>query len=79
MKKTDVEVGQVYSAKVGGNVVPVRIDRESTRGGWDGTDLKTNKAVHVGSARRLLGRAATWPGKAKIGAADGVAETVTAV
>jgi len=37
MKKADVKTGEVYSAKVSGNIVPVRIDRENPRGGWDGS------------------------------------------
>jgi len=45
MKKTDVKVGQVYSAKVSGNVVPVQIDRENPRGGWDGTNMKTTREM----------------------------------
>ncbi len=79
MKKADVKVGTVYSAKVSGNIAPVRIDRENPRGGWDGTNLKTKKAVRIKSAQRLRGRAATWPGKpaAKSAAkpADGAAKT----
>jgi len=63
MKKNEVEVGGVYSAKVSGNIVPVRIDRENPRGGWDATNLKTKKSVRVKSAQRLRGKAATWPGK----------------
>ena len=79
MKKTDVKVGQVYSAKVSGNVVPVQIDRENPRGGWDGTNMKTKKSVRIKSAQRLRGKAATWPGKKTTKSADGVAETVAAV
>jgi len=53
MKKSDVKVGATYSAKVSGSVVPVRIDRENPSGGWDGTNLKTKKAVRIKSAQRL--------------------------
>jgi hypothetical protein len=79
MKKSDVKVGQVYSAKVSGNIVPVRIDRENPRGGWDGTNMVTKKAVRIKSAQRLRGKAAAWPGKPAANASDGVAETVAAV
>ena len=79
MKKADVNVGTVYSTKVSGNVVPVRIDRENPRGGWDGTNLVTNKAVRIKSAQRLRGKAATWPGKADEKPTDRVAETIAAV
>jgi len=63
MKKNEIEVGGVYSAKVSGNIVPVRIDSESPRGGWEATNLKTKKSVRIKSAQRLRGKAATWPGK----------------
>lgn len=63
MKKSDVKTGEVYSAKVSGNVVPVRIDRENPRGGWDGTNMKTKKAIRIKSAQRLRGKAGTGPGK----------------
>jgi len=63
MKKADVKTGEIYSAKVSGSIVPVRIDRASPRGGWDGTNLKTKKAVRIKSAQRLRGKASTWPGK----------------
>ena len=63
MNKSDVKVGGVYSAKVSGNVVPVRIDRENPRGGWDGTNLKTKKSVRIKSAQRLRGKSSTSPGK----------------
>ena len=53
MKKDDVKVGQIYLAKVSNKVVRVRIDRESRHGGWDATNLATNKKVRIKSARRL--------------------------
>ena len=37
MKRTNVELGGVYAAKVSGRVVPVRLDTENPQGGWDGT------------------------------------------
>ena len=77
MKKANVKVGEVYSAKVSGNVVPVRIDRENPRGGWDGTNLKTKKSVRIKSAQRLRGKAATWPGKKQRD--KDIAKTVKAV
>jgi len=79
MKKSEIKTGEVYSAKVSGSIVPVRIDRENPRGGWDATNMKTKKAVRVKSAQRLRGKAATWPGKPKARATDGVAKTVAAV
>jgi len=79
MKKSDVKVGAIYSAKVSGSVVPVRIDRENPHGGWDGTNMKTKKSVRIKSAQRLRGKAATWPGKPAAKPADAAAETAPAV
>ncbi|KKM79440.1 hypothetical protein LCGC14_1349850 [marine sediment metagenome] len=79
MKKSEVKIGQVYSVKVSGSMAPVRIDRENPRGGWDGTNMKTKKAVRIKSAQRLRGKAASWPVKKSAKSADGVAETVAAV
>jgi len=60
MKQADVRLGGVYAAKVSGKVVPVRIDAESPRGGWTGTNQATGKQVRIKSARRLRG---PWPKK----------------
>lgn len=53
MKKREVKIGGVYVAQVSGRRVPVRIDRESPYGGWDGTNLATDRSVRVKSAQRL--------------------------
>ncbi len=53
MKKNEVQVGGVYSAKVSDKVVEVRIDAECRHGGWDATNLTTNKKVRIKSAQRL--------------------------
>jgi len=53
MKKDQIRLGGVYAAKVSDSVVPVRLDKESAHGGWDGTNLKTGKAVRIKSAQRL--------------------------
>lgn len=57
MKKNEVEIGKVYSAKVTDKVVPVRIDAENRHGGWDATNLATGKKVRIKSAQRLRGEA----------------------
>ncbi len=57
MKKNDVKIGDVYNCKISGNVVPVRIDSENPRGGWDGTNLTTKKSVRIRSAQRLRDKA----------------------
>jgi len=58
MKKQQVKIGGVYSAKITDKVVPVRIDAEhSGGGGWDATNLKTNRKVRIKSAQKLRGPA----------------------
>jgi hypothetical protein len=66
MKKNEVQIGGVYNAKVSDKVVQVRIDAESHHGGWDATNLTTNKKVRIKSAQRL-----------RAVAADEAAETAT--
>ncbi len=53
MKKNEVKVGGVYTAKVTNKVVQVRIDAESRHGGWDATNLATGKKVRIQSPQRL--------------------------
>jgi len=67
MKQADVKVGENYTARISGNLVTVRIDRERAakstakgqqrHGGWDATNLATNKKVHIKSAAKLRGKA----------------------
>ena len=53
MKKADVKIGGVYGATVSGKRVEVRIDGERPRGGWDATNLLTNKKILIKSGQRL--------------------------
>jgi len=53
MKKNEVKMGAVYTAKVSDRLVPVRIDSENPKGGWDATNLATNKKIRIKSAQRL--------------------------
>ena len=55
MKKNEVKIGRVYTAKVTNKVVQVRIDAESRHGGWDATNLATGKKVRIKSPARLRG------------------------
>jgi hypothetical protein len=56
MKKDEVEVGKTYAAKISGEVVPVRIDKEHPRlKGWVATNEKTGEEVHIVSAQKLRG------------------------
>jgi len=50
MKKTDVKIGGEYYAKVTNKKVVVRIDSENSSGGWDATNLSTNKKVRIKTA-----------------------------
>ncbi len=65
MKKNEVKVGKVYSAKVTGKMVPVRIDAVNPHGGWEATNMVTKKRIFIKSAQRLRGLAARWPGMPK--------------
>lgn len=53
MKKREVQVGDVYVAKVTNRLVEVRITGLSRHGGWDAVNLRTGKRVHIKSAQRL--------------------------
>jgi len=57
MKRSDVQLGGVYIAKVSDKLVQVRIDGENRHGGWDATNLATGKRVRIKSAQRLRGEA----------------------
>ncbi len=66
MKKADVKIGGKYYANVSGNRVEVRIDAEKPRGGWDATNLATNKKIVIKTAQRLHGEVAARRGRAKV-------------
>jgi hypothetical protein len=53
MKKNEVKIGGVYTAKVTDKVVEVRIDAESRYGGWEATNLATGKKIRIKSPARL--------------------------
>jgi hypothetical protein len=53
MKKSEVKIGGIYTAKVTNKLVQVRIDAESRYGGWDATNLGTGKKVRIKSPTRL--------------------------
>ncbi|HNO80366.1 MAG TPA: HTH domain-containing protein [Phycisphaerae bacterium] len=56
MKKTDVKIGATYLVKVASNLVPVKITDALDGGGWEGTSVKTGKAIRIKSAQRLRKR-----------------------
>ncbi len=53
MKKNEVKIGKVYTARVTDKIVPVRIDGENRHGGWDATNLATGKKIRIKSPQRL--------------------------
>ncbi len=53
MRKQDVEVGKMYAVKVSGKMAPVRIDRVSPYGGYDGINIRTGRSVRLRTAGRL--------------------------
>ena len=63
MKKNEVKIGSVYTAKVSDKVVDVRIDGENRHGGWNATNLATGKKIHIKSPQRLRGVAPRRTGR----------------
>lgn len=53
MKKAEVRIGGVYTAKVTGRLTRVRLDYVSPYGGWVATNLATGRQVRIRSAARL--------------------------
>ena len=53
MKKNEIKIGNVYTAKVSDRVVPVRIDSTNSQSGWNATNTKTGKRIRIKSAQRL--------------------------
>jgi len=68
MRKDQVHVGHTYVAKISDKLTRVRIDGENAHGGWDATNLTTNKQVRIKSPAKLRGPAS-----------DGERQRVTAV
>lgn len=52
----DILVGKVYTAKISGRIVPVKITSLSRYGGrgWDGINLLTGNFARIKTARRLI-------------------------
>ena len=61
MKKNEVKVGGVYTAKVSDKLVEVRIDGENRHGGWNAHEPRHGQEdshQEPGAAARRSGRAA---------------------
>lgn len=65
MKMKEVQLGKVYLAKVSESLSPVRIDSVSPYGGWQGTNMSTNREVRVRTAQRLRGELERNPATGK--------------
>jgi len=55
MKKKDVRIGETYTVKVSGQLVPVQLTGDCAFGGWFGINRKTGKQVRIKTAARLRG------------------------
>ncbi len=55
MTAADVKIGRYYAAKVSGKMTIVKIEAGSSRGGWTGKNIFTNRHIWIKSAARLLG------------------------
>jgi hypothetical protein len=53
MKKSEVQIGATYVAKVSGKLAHVRIVSESQYGGWNAVNTLTKREVRIKSAARL--------------------------
>jgi hypothetical protein len=80
VKKQQVQIGQLYAAKITDKVVPVRIDAVHEDGGWVGTNTQTNRKVRIKTAQKLRNKitmpkddekpSTRQPVKKKLSAAD---------
>ena len=55
MTAADVKIGRYYAANVSRKLTIVKIEAGSSRGGWTGKNIFTNRKVRIKSAVRLLG------------------------
>jgi len=56
MKKSEVEIGGKYKARVSRNIVTVQILRTSAAKGWIALNLDTGREVYIKTAARLRER-----------------------
>jgi hypothetical protein len=57
MKKSEVEIGTTYVAKVSGRLARVRIVSESQYGGWNAVNTDTKREIRIRGAQRLRRKA----------------------
>lgn len=56
MRKSEVEIGATYTAKISENLTEVRIHSICAYGGWYATNLRTGRSVRIKSAAKLRER-----------------------
>jgi hypothetical protein len=59
MKKSEIEIGATYAAKVSGKLTCVRIVNDSPYGGWNAVNTATKHEVRIKTAARLRRRVDT--------------------
>ena len=57
MKRSEVEIGERYLAKVSGKRQVVKITRAHAQGGWTAVNVATGREVRIKTAARLWGKA----------------------
>lgn len=67
MKKAEVSVGKTYVMKVSGKLTRVRLDTVCQYGGWNGTNLQTERSVRIKSAAKLRRECGPLPKPSTIG------------
>ena len=55
MTASEVKIGRYYAVKVSRTLTIVRIETQSSHGGWTGKNIFTNRQVRITSTARLLG------------------------
>ncbi|MEE8121267.1 MAG: hypothetical protein V3T55_07040 [Anaerolineales bacterium] len=55
MTATEVRIGRYYATRISGNMTIVKIEAGSSRGGWTGKNIFTNRRVRSTDHGRLLG------------------------
>jgi hypothetical protein len=53
MKKSEIQVGGRYVAKVSGKRVIIRLVKESEHGGWEALNESTGRAINIKTGGRL--------------------------
>jgi len=57
MTKAAIKIGGYYNTIISNKPTVVRIDSENRYGGWNGTNVNTNRSVRIKSARKLRSEA----------------------